>query len=73
MFLSNSVEESKNFNRADINRIKKNPKLASFSYKQFSSQSKTNSFPKLSLVNNNLFPNIPCMIQYEITMLVAKF
>lgn len=58
MFLSNRIEESKSFNRADINRMKRDPKIASFSYKQFSLQGKTNSFPKLILLNNNLFPNI---------------
>lgn len=46
MFLSNRVEKSKSFNRADINREKRDPKIASFSYKQFSLQGKTNSFPK---------------------------
>lgn len=73
MFLSNRVEESKSFNRADINRIKWNPEIASFSYKQFSLQSKTNSFPKLNLLNHNLFPNIPYMVSAWMTMLVAKF
>ena len=62
MFLSNKVEESKSFSRANIHRIKRNPKIVSLSCKQFSLEDKTNSFPKLSLLNNHLFLNIPCMV-----------
>lgn len=62
MFLSNKVEESKSFNRPNIHRIKKNPKIVSLSCKQFRLEGKTNSFPKLSRLNNLLFLNIPCMV-----------
>lgn len=61
MFLSNEVGESKSFNRANIHRIRKNPKIASLSCKQFRLKGKTNSFPKLSQLDNYLFPNIPCV------------
>ena len=58
MFLSNEVGESKCFNRANIHRIRRNPKIASLSYKQFRLEGKTNSFPKLSQLDSSQISHV---------------